>query len=51
MEYNGVSMIDGNCKKSPINIMLIFPNGKRLNFSFCNFECIVASRVQHAIDS
>jgi len=51
MEYNGVSMIGGNCKKSPMNITLIFPNGKKLNFNFCDFECIVASRVQPTIDS
>jgi hypothetical protein len=50
VEYNGVSVIGGNCKKSPINIMLIFPNGKRFNFIFCNLKCIVASKVQPTID-
>ncbi len=28
VEYNGVSLIGGNCKNSPMNIMLIPPNGK-----------------------
>jgi hypothetical protein len=46
VEYNGVSLIGGNCKKSPMNIMLIPPNGKILDFIFCNFKCIVASEVQ-----
>jgi predicted ester cyclase len=50
VEYNGVSLIGGNCKKSLMNIMLIPPNGKRLDFNFYSFKCIVASRVQHAID-
>ncbi len=27
-EYNGVSLIGGNCKKSAMNSMLIPPNGK-----------------------
>ncbi len=47
---NGVSLIDGNCKKSPMNFMLIPPNGNMLNFSFCNFKCIVASKVQPTMD-
>jgi predicted ester cyclase len=51
MEYNGMLVINENCKKISMNIMLIPPNGKRLNFSFCNFKCIVASRVQPTIDS
>ncbi len=46
IEYNGVSLIGGNCKKSRMNIMLIPPNGKILDFIFCNFKCIVASEVQ-----
>ncbi len=46
VEYNGVSLIGGNGKKSPTNIMLIPPNGKMLDFSFCNFKCIVTSKVQ-----
>ncbi len=37
VEYNGVSLIGGNCKKSPMNVMLIPPNGKILNSSLCNF--------------
>jgi len=50
VEYNGVSLIGGNCKKSPMNIMLIPPNDKMLDFSFCNFKCIVASKVQPTIN-
>ncbi len=34
VEYNGVSLIGGNCKKSPINIMLISPNGIMLDLVF-----------------
>ncbi len=50
VKYNGVSLIGGNCKKSPMNIILIPPNGKMLNSSFCNFKCIVASKVQPTMD-
>jgi hypothetical protein len=50
VEYNGVSVIGGNYKKSPMNIMLIPPNGKSLNYYFCSFKCIVASKVQPTID-
>jgi hypothetical protein len=50
VEYNDVSLIGGNCKKSPMNIMLIPPNGKMLDFNFCNFKCIVASKVQPSMD-
>jgi hypothetical protein len=50
VEYNGVSLIGGNCKKSPMNIMLIPPNGKMLDFNFCNFKCIMASKVQPTMD-
>ncbi len=50
-EYNDVSLIGGNCKKSPMNIMLIIPNGKMLDFIFCNFKCIVASKVQPTMDN
>jgi len=46
IEYNGVSLIGGNYKKSPMDIMLIPPNGKILDFIFYNFKCIVASEVQ-----
>jgi hypothetical protein len=34
MEYNGVSMIGGNCKKSPMNITLIFEMVKGLILIF-----------------
>jgi hypothetical protein len=50
-EYNGVSLIGGNCKNSPMNVMLIPPNGKMLDFIFCNFKCIVASKVQPTMDN
>ncbi len=33
-----------------MNIMLIPPNGKMLNFNFCSFRYIVASKVQPPID-
>jgi hypothetical protein len=50
VEYNGVPLIGGNCKKSLMNIMLIPPNGKMLDFNFCNFKCLVASKVQPSMD-
>jgi hypothetical protein len=31
--------------------MLIIPNGKMLDFIFCNFKCIVASKVQPTMDN
>ncbi len=40
----------GNCKKSPMNIMLIPSNGNMLYFNFCNFKCIVASMLQLTIE-
>ncbi len=43
VENNGMSMISGNCKKSPMNIILNLPNGSVLDFNFCNFECILVS--------
>jgi hypothetical protein len=43
-------MIGGNCKKFPMNIMFILPNGKRLDLNLRNLKCIVASRVQPTID-
>jgi hypothetical protein len=50
VEYNGVSLISGNCKKCPMNIMLILPNGKMSYFSFCSFKCIITSNVQPTMD-
>ncbi len=50
VEHNGVSFIGGNCKKSPMNIMLIPPNGKMLYFNLCSFKCNMASKVQPIID-
>jgi hypothetical protein len=34
IEYNGVSVISGNLKQIPMNIMLIPPNGKNLILFF-----------------
>ncbi len=50
IENNGVSMMGGNCKKFPMNIILNISNGNMLDFSFCNFKCIVTSIVQPTID-
>jgi len=50
VENNGVSMMNGNCKKSPMNIILNPPNRSMLDFNFCNFKCIVASIIQPTID-
>jgi len=33
-KYNDVLVIGGNCKKSPMNIMLMLLNGKILNINF-----------------
>jgi hypothetical protein len=49
-ENNGVLVMGGNCKKSPMNIILNPPNGNMLDFNFCNFKCIVVSIVQLTID-
>jgi hypothetical protein len=50
VEYNGVSMIGGNCKKLPMNIMFISRNDNILDFDFCNFKCIVANMLQLTIE-
>jgi hypothetical protein len=50
VEYNGVSVIGENCKKSIMNIMFIPLNGKNLYFNLCNFKYIVANKVQPTID-
>jgi hypothetical protein len=50
VKYNGVSFIGGNCKKSPMNIMFIPPNGNILGFNFCNFKCIVTIILQPTIE-
>jgi len=50
IEYNSVSLIGGNCEKSPMNIMLIPLNGKILDFIFCSFKCIVLNNVQPTMD-
>jgi len=50
VENNGVLVMGGNCKKSPMNIILNLLNGSMLDFNFCNFKCIVMSIVQPAID-
>jgi hypothetical protein len=38
VEYNRVSLIAKNYKNSPMNILLILPNGKMLDFIFCSFN-------------
>jgi hypothetical protein len=43
-------MIGGNCKKSPMNIMLMLLNGKILKINFYSSKCILISRVQPTID-
>jgi hypothetical protein len=50
VEYNGVLVIGGNCKKSPMNIMFISLNDNILDFDFCNFKCIVANMLQLTIE-
>jgi hypothetical protein len=45
-----MSLIGGNCKTFVMNIPLILPNGKTLDLNFCNFRCIVASKVQSTMD-
>jgi len=50
VEYNSVSMIGENCKKSPMNIMFISLNDNILDFDFCNFKCIVANMLQLTIE-
>jgi hypothetical protein len=50
VECNGVSFIGGNYKKSPMNILLIPPNGKMLYFNLCSFRCNMANKVQPTID-
>jgi len=50
VEYNGVWVIGGNCKKSPMNIMFISSNDNILDFDFCNFKCIVTNTLQLTIE-
>jgi hypothetical protein len=50
VEYNGVLVIGGNCKKLPMNSMFISPNDNILDFYFCNFKCIVANMLQLTIE-
>jgi hypothetical protein len=45
-----MSLIGGNCKQSPMNIMLIPSNDIMVNFNLYNFKCIVASKMQPTID-
>ncbi len=49
-EYNNVLMIGGNCKKSPMSIMLMLLNGKILNINFYSSKCVLTSRVQPTVD-
>ncbi len=50
VENNDVSVMGGNCKKYPMNIILSSSNGIMLHPNFCNFKCIVASIIQPTID-
>jgi hypothetical protein len=50
VESNGVSVLGGNCKNIPINIMSNLPNGNMFDFDFCNFKCIITSMEQLTID-
>jgi hypothetical protein len=46
-------VIEKNCKKSPMNIMLIPPNNKMLYiyiYIFCSFKCVVANKMQPTMD-
>jgi hypothetical protein len=49
VECNDVLMIGGNCKKSPMNIMLMLLNGKILNINFYSSKCILTSIIQPTI--
>jgi hypothetical protein len=46
VEYNGVSLIREIYQISPMNIMLIAPNGEMLDF-----KCIVVSKLQPTMDN
>jgi hypothetical protein len=50
VENNDVSLMGGNYKKYPINIILSPPFGNLLDFNFYNFKCIVANIIQPTID-
>jgi len=50
VENNDVLVMGGNCKKSPMNIVLSSPNGNMLYFNFHNFKCIVANIIQPTIN-
>ena len=45
VEYSGVSLMGGNCIKSPMKRMFTFPNGSMFDFSFCSFRCRVVNIV------
>jgi hypothetical protein len=50
IENNGVLVMGGNCKKSPMNIILNHPNGNMFDFNFCKFKCIVVNIIPPTID-
>jgi hypothetical protein len=50
VEYNDVLMIGINCKKSPMNIMLMLLSGRISNIIFYSFKCILTNGVQPTID-
>ncbi len=49
-EYNDVLMIGINCKKFPMNIMLMLLSGRISNIIFYSFKCILTNGVQPTID-
>ena len=48
MEYNGISLMDGNCIKSPLKNVLTFLNGSIFDFNFYSLNYRVAS-IEHPI--
>ena len=51
MEYNGVSLMSGNCMKSTMKRMFTYPKGFVFNFSFYSFRCRVANIVHLIMDT
>jgi hypothetical protein len=50
VENNGVLMMGGNRKKSPMNIVSSSPNGNMLDINFHNIKCIVVDIIQPTLD-
>ena len=51
MEYSGMLLTDGNCIKSPMKRMFIFPNSSMFDFSFYSFRYRVVSIVKPIMDT